>query len=276
MFDYHHHSESSVDSETPMCEICAAALDRGVDQIAFTEHVDFIPEERNTGYFDYDSYMRHVEHCRREFAGRIEILAAVEIDYCPDFEDEIERWLRGRELDFVIGSVHYIRGKGNISEPRSVEYFAGRPVEEAYAEYFDLVARSAASGLWDALGHLDLVKRYGVEQYGPFDPALFAPVVDGILSDVIRHGMALEVNTSGLRQVPEETYPGPAILKRYRELGGERVTIGSDSHDAVRTGSGIHEGLRLLREAGFDRLTGYGDREPYSVPLPSGELRPVA
>ena len=139
MIDYHHHSASSVDSITPMADICATAIQRGITEIAFTEHMDFIPEEANTGYFDYDAYMRSIAACRSRFADRLTVLAGVEIDYCPDFEAEIAAWRTGKEFDFIVGSVHYIRGSGNISEPRAQTFFNTHSVEEAYMTYFHLV-----------------------------------------------------------------------------------------------------------------------------------------
>jgi len=267
MIDYHHHSACSVDSTASMAAICEAAIARGVTEIAFTEHMDFIPEQQNTGYFAYDRYMREVAACRRRYDGRLVVLAAVEIDYCPDFEDEIAAWMHGKEFDFVVGSVHYLRGKGNISEPRAAGFFRGKDIEEAYGEYFEVVRRSAEFGLWDALGHLDLVKRYGVRRFGAFDRAAFADVIDDILHAIIRHGMALEVNASGLRQGPAETYPAPAILLRYRELGGMGLSVGSDSHAAQDVGRGVSDALRIARDLGFTSVLRFRERRSMVVPI---------
>jgi len=250
-----------------MASICEMGIARGVREIAFTEHMDFIPEEPNTGYFDYDSYMRKIERCRAALGDRIEVLAAIEVDYCPDFEDEIDRWLDGKEFDFVVGSVHYLRGQGNISEPRAADYFVGKDVRQAYAEYFDAVRKSAQFGRWDALGHLDLVKRYGVATYGAFDVEPFAGVIDDILRAVIDSGMSLEINTSGLRQGPREAYPCPDILRRYRELGGWRLTVGSDSHTERHVGAGIEEALKSAMKLGFTSIQRYRGRAGESAPI---------
>lgn len=267
MFDYHHHSANSVDSLTPMAKVCAAALARGITEIAFTEHMDFIPEESNTGYFAYDAYMAEIGTCRRRFGADLAVLAAIEIDYCPDFEDEIAAWLRGKEFDFVVGSVHYLRGRGNISEPRALRFFDGLTVEEAYEVYFDLVRRSAQFGMWDALGHLDLIKRYAVKKYGPFEPLRFAEIIDEILAILVEKGIALEINTSGMRQPPKELYPHPDVLRRYRELGGSRLTVGSDSHDERDVGRGIPDALRLVEETGFAHVERFRERRSLGVPI---------
>ena len=267
MIDYHHHSASSVDSDAPMRDICEEALRRGVTEIAFTEHVDFIPEEANTGYFQYDDYMEHIAACRREFGDDLAVLAAVEVDYCPDFEDDIARWLSGKQFDFIVGSVHYLRGLGNISEPRAVDYFAGKTEREAYARYFDLVRRSSETGMWDSLGHIDLIKRYGTDHFGAFAPEAFTEMLEPILRTVVANGMALEVNASGLRQGPREPYPGPNTLEMYHSLGGERITIGSDSHTVRHVAIGLDEVLTHAMQAGFEKILTFRDRTATEVAI---------
>lgn len=267
MYDYHHHSASSVDSDGNMTGICHAALANGITEIAFTEHMDFIPEEQNTGYFDYDGYMRRIEAARAEFDGRLVVLSGIEIDYCPDFDDEIAAWLDGKEFDIVIGAVHYIRGEGNISEPRAMDFFNGRTIDDAYGTYFDLVLQSAQTGMWDVLGHFDLIKRYGVEKWGPFHPERFQQQIDDILVTLIANGTALEINTSGLRQPPGDFYPTAGIVRRYRELGGTRLTVGSDSHCDHQTGLGIPEAYAFARDLGFHTVEQFRKRRSISTPI---------
>lgn len=270
MLDYHHHSAFSVDSIAPMGDVCARALARGIDEIAFTEHMDFIPEERNTGYFRYDAYMEGIRACRERFAGVLTIVAGIEVDYCPDFENEIAKWLEGKDFDFVIGSVHYLRGKGNISEPRATDYFDGKNEQDAYGEYFGVVLRCARSGLWDALGHIDLIKRYGTSVFGPFNYRRHLDVIDEILGAVVEERMALEINASGLRQPPGECYPSVDLLRRYREIGGERVTIGSDSHSVEHVGDGVPTAIAAAVEAGFTEVLSF--RKRLAVPVPIARM----
>jgi histidinol-phosphatase (PHP family) len=231
--------------------------------------MDFIPEERNTGYFQYEPYMDEIARCRSIYGDKLVILAAIEIDYCPDLEREIANWLDGKQFDFIVGSVHYLRGLGNISEPRAAEFFAGKTAEEAYGVYFDAVLKSARFGIWDALGHIDLVKRYGVRPYGAFDDRPFERVLDEIFATVISKGMALEINTSGLRQAPRQTYPEESLLRRYCSLGGARVTIGSDSHTAAHVGAGVAQGIDLLLDANLKSILAFRKRRGSSVPIDS-------
>jgi histidinol-phosphatase (PHP family) len=135
-------------------------------------------------------------------------------------------------------------------------------VREAYQPYLAEMRRAVESDLFDLIGHLDLVKRYGVRYYGPFAPSLFAAEVREILKLAVERGVGLEINTSGLRQAPRETYPGLEVLRWYRELGGQVLTVGSDAHSVKDLGKGIAEALGLAREAGFDAVTLFEKREP--------------
>ncbi|HQE61480.1 MAG TPA: histidinol-phosphatase [Candidatus Latescibacteria bacterium] len=267
VFDYHHHSEFSVDCTASMADICRVAVERGVSEIAFTEHMDFIPEEKNTGYFRYDAYMESIRRCREQFRDELAIVAGIEVDYCPDFENETAKWVEEREFDFVIGSVHYLRGKGNISEPRALDFFRGKTEREAYGEYWDVVLRCARFGIWETLGHIDVVKRYGTQVFGPFDETRHAEALGEILSTLVTKRIALEINTSGLRQPSAECYPSAALLRRYRELGGERITVGSDSHSVEHTGAGVLFGLRMARETGFAHVERFCRRKRSAVPI---------
>ena len=121
--------------------------------------------------------------------------------------------------------------------------------------------------MFDAIGHLDVVKRYlaphvTTAQLGAA-PELYEPV----LSAVVDAGSALEINTSGLRQEAKEIYPPPAMVRRFRELGGERITIGSDAHRADTFAWGLDMGYRVAAEAGFEALAFRRGGEPVVVPM---------
>jgi histidinol-phosphatase (PHP family) len=120
--------------------------------------------------------------------------------------------------------------------------------------------RAAQSGLGDVLGHLDLVKRFGVRHYGPFEPAAFEEEIRAVLRAAIDGGMGLEINTSGLRQSPGEPYPALAVLQWYRELGGEILTLGSDTHHVNNLGAGLAEAMTLAQVAGFRAIATFEKR----------------
>lgn len=251
--DYHIHSSRSVDSETDMEAYCRRAIELGLSELCFTEHVDFDPAEANTGYFDHKRYQREIRANRERFGDRLVIRSGAEIDYNHRFEEDIAAFLANTAFDFVLGSVHYLDGF-NVSEPRSVEYFKDREILRAYGRYFEEVQQCVDFGLFDVLGHLDLVKRYGVDFYGPFELGSFTEQIKRILETVVNTGMGVEINTSGIRQHPQETYPGLEVLKMYKWLGGQILTVGSDAHTADDLAKDIRVGLEQARQAGFETV----------------------
>jgi histidinol-phosphatase (PHP family) len=271
LLDYHLHSTCSVDGISTIAQYCRRAAEQGFIEIGFCEHVDFDLRDDSYGFFDYALFRRQIEGQRERYGDSLTIRAAIEVTYQASLEEEIRGFLRGKEVDYVIGSVHLVedgREWAMISEEGKCErYFAQRSVCEAYQLYFAEVRRAVESSLFDFIGHLDLAKRYGVRYYGPFDLSLFAAEVRQILRLAVEREAGLEINTSGLRQAPHETYPGLEVLRWYRELGGRILTIGSDAHSAKDLGKGISDALGLAREAGFEAVTLFEKREPQRLSI---------
>ncbi|MCX6344728.1 MAG: histidinol-phosphatase [Armatimonadetes bacterium] len=258
MIDYHLHSERSHDASGRVLDTCQAAYERGFSEICFTEHVDFDPTEEYCGYFDYDLYKRQIEDAREVYSGRLEVGFGAEVDFQAKYSSEIRAFLDGKEFDYVIGAVHYVNG---ILLERHRDYFSGKNAQEAYTPYFENTLAAIETGLFDAIAHLDLCKRHGVNYFGQFDPAPFACIIDKALEAIIARGMSLEINTSGLRQAANDIYPCQAILERYYALGGRNITIGSDSHSIGNVGFGIADGLAAARCIGFSEISAYRLRE---------------
>lgn len=266
MFDYHLHSTCSVDGISTIAQYCHRAAGQKFIEIGFCEHADFDPRDRGCGFFDYALFRRQIEAQRKRYGDSLTIRAALEVTYQASLEEEIQRFLKGKELDYIVGSVHLVEDGQEWAmvseEGRCERYFARRSAREAYQPYFAEVHKAVGSGLFDFIGHLDLVKRYGVRYYGPFDLSLFAAEVREILKLAVKRGVGLEINASGLRQAPHETYPGLEALRWYRELGGRILTVGSDAHSVKDLGKGIAEALDLAREAGFEAITLFEKRKP--------------
>ena len=268
LVDYHLHSTCSVDGFSSIADYCQRASELGFVEIGFCEHADFDPRDWGYDYFDYPAFRRQIETQRERFGRSLSVRAAVEVTYQASKEQEIALFLADKRLDYVIGSVHLVEDAASltadwamISEAEGCKhYFEQRTVQAAYRPYFAELRRAAASGLFDVIGHFDLVKRYGVSYYGPFDPAAFAYGIHDILKLMVDKGVGLEINTSGLRQPPRETFPGLAVLKRYRQLGGEILTVGSDAHSAADLGRGIAQAVALARQAGFRAVALFDER----------------
>ena len=239
MLDYHVHSTCSGDGKASIDEMCARAVELGIREIAFTEHVVYNPADVCFGRFDLDRYRSEIDAARRKF----DLTILTGIEFCDPHVYPSELAIaRTWGLDIIMGSVHWV-GDAMIS----VDSFAGLDVMETYHRYFDEVLKAVQTGGFDVLAHFDLVKRFGARHVGPFRLQPFKGQVTAILEVMIERKIALELNTSGLRQPCGEMFPGRETLELYRKLGGRLVTIGSDSHRVEQLGYGLKEGLSLLR-----------------------------
>ena len=272
MFDYHVHSQFSVDCETPMRASCEAAIAAGVTEIAFTDHLDHEPADPGFGYYQPEAYFRAIEAMRDEYAGRLRVLAGVEVDFNERIAPRVERFLEqwGAEYDVVIGSVHYTDA-GELIFPR---YFTGRTLDDIIRPYYRQVLLAAETGWFDTLGHLDLPKRYApAATHGTYDPLAFRDLLAPIFAALIARGRSFEINTSGLRQTPRTSMPGPAIVRWYVEAGGRLITTGSDSHVAETIGAGLPRTLAMLPLCGITEISSFSRRQRRQVPI--HELEPA-
>ena len=266
--DSHLHTVRSPDANAMLEAYCVLAVERGIAELAITDHVDFDPSMPAYGFSSFADRERDVREAAARWADRgLAIRFGVEITYERAYEDEIRGWLRRHPHDYAIGSVH-VSAESPYKVSNVAGFVAGRSLPDIVAPYFDEVIGAARSGLFDTIGHLDFVKRYLVPHVLPAQLAAAPELYEPVLHALVESGTALEVNAAGLRQLPRETYPSPAIVARYRELGGRHVTIGSDAHRTEWFAYGLAEAYRHAADAGFDELTFRrgGDRE--TVPLP--------
>ncbi len=270
LVDLHVHSTCSIDGASMIEEYAAQAQGLGLTEVGFCEHVDLDKRDRGYGYLDPERYDAEMEAARAGGRG-VALRQGVEITYQSSLEKALGAWLAGHPWDYVVASVHlldYADGWAIISEPEAMgAYFASHTERQAYGPYFVELLRAVQSGMGDVLGHLDLVKRYGIRQYGPLDPAAFEEEIREVLGAAAQRGMGLEVNTSGLRQSPGETYPGLTVLRWFREMGGEIITIGSDAHHVDDLGNGIAQAQAMAQEAGFRAMATFEERRVRWVDL---------
>ena len=267
MFDYHVHTTFSVDCNTPIEASCQAAIDHGVTEIAFTDHVDYQPADPGFGFYRPGEYLGEIERMRSQFGDRLTILAGAEVDYHDDTRDVVERFIAewGGKYDFVIGSVHY----GHAGEIIFPEYFDGKTLDDVFDPYFSQIERAIQSGWFDTIGHLDIPKRYMPGTHRIYDPTSYRERLTALFEQFIQNDMAFEINTSGIRQRPKTSMPGPAIVRWYMEAGGKRITTGTDSHAAQTVGSGIPRTLEMLQICGIESVLSFRKRDSRFVPIQS-------
>jgi histidinol-phosphatase (PHP family) len=252
--DAHVHTDLSPDADVTIDAWAAEAVERGIAEIAITDHVDFVPGTPAFSFATFDERERTAREAAERWAPHgLAIRFGVEITYDRAHEQEIREHLARHAYDYVIGSVH-VYTDSPFHERRVAAWTAGRPLAEIVGPYFDEVLDAIRSGLFDTIGHLDVVKRYLAPHVLPAQLAAAPELYEPLLVALVETGAALEVNTSGLRQAPGETYPAQPIVERYRVLGGTRVVAGSDAHRSGSFTAGLEAGYGVVAAAGFEQL----------------------
>ena len=232
----------------------AQAFERGIPEIALTDHLDFMPGAPAYEYADYPRRELLIRDLQERWAGKVTIRFGVELTYESRFEDAIREHLHTHSYDYTIGSVHAV-ADGPYARPRISSFVAGKTLAAAVAPYFAEVVASIRSDLFDTIGHLDQCKRWLLPWFPASAYAAAPELYEPVLAALVDSGSALEVNTSGLRYPERETYPAAWVVARYRELGGRQVTVGSDAHMPNSFAFGLEEACEIVAAAGFDRLT---------------------
>jgi histidinol-phosphatase (PHP family) len=263
--DFHIHTRFSCDCEESMEAMARAAVAEGIPQIGFSDHFDPIPLDNCHDYFQPDVWWSALEACRSLFGSTLRIQAAVEIGEPHLYSEETDELLGRYSWDYALGSLHWVDEQ---------IIFGGRyfeqPPEGAYKRYFQELQKMVAQADFDILAHMDVVKRYGYDTYGGFDPTHYEGELRAVLSTVAERGKAIEVNTSTLRRPVGETSPGSTILRWFHEEGGRHVTLGSDAHHTEHVGFGLQHALNNVKSAGFTQLTGFDQRKPYLFEIENG------
>ncbi len=265
--DFHVHTSFSVDSKAPAREQIDAAIALGMKEICITDHHDY-----GTGGMchkdytvDIPSYFQALESLREEYRGRIHVRSGIELGLMLREQTYLEDLVKTIPADFIIGSNHFIDGYDVYD--RNFYHDCGSE-QAAYFRFLESsLARIRALDCFDSLGHLDYVVRYGPTKNTNYRPADYMDVIDEILRTLISKGKALECNTAGFKYGLGHLHPYEEILKRYRELGGELLTIGSDGHRPQEVGGYFNEAGEILKSCGFRYYTVYHARKPEFLPL---------
>ena len=270
--DHHIHSSCSPDAEDSMQDMAMACGERGVTTVCFTDHCDMDDYRSGAPDPDAEGLWRRSLDAYRETLGVIpsglDLRIGVELGEMNHDPARAAALLASApELDFVLASVHNLRN--------TPDFYALRYESEAHCRsllhlYLAELTEVAAMEGYDNLSHIGYAKRYMLRAgYRVFvEDAEYEEELRQLLRTVIQNGKGIEVNTSGLRHPAiEETIPTPQILKIYKELGGERLTVGSDAHRTVDAGRGVVHTFDMLRELGFRYVCAYRRREPEFITL---------
>ncbi len=256
MFDYHLHSSVSFDSESSAESIALAAKEKGLREICFTDHCDY-NSDRNKQHYPIDLSEYESAYGSLEIPG-ITIKKGFEFGLTDWNRPELEKMLKSRAFDFVIGSVHFVDG----ADPYDLEYWQGKTERQAYLGYLERILECIKiHDDFDVLGHLTYVSR---SVYNPTKNLLeyrdYNEICDEIFKILIKKDKGIEINTSG-KNTLGVLLPSQEFVKRYHELGGKIITVGSDAHNPTRVGEHIEDALALAKEV-FGYVCTFNNREP--------------
>jgi len=262
--DFHLHSSFSGDSTAPMEDMILKGIDSGLSTMCFTEHLDMDyvysrPEDEGMFELNTDSYLCELAKLREKYAGKIRLLFGVELGIQPHLKRELAVYAKSYDFDFIIASSHLC----NRKDPYYPPFYEGRSDTEAYREYFSSILDNLkAFDNFDVYGHLDYVIRYGKTKDENYRYSDYSDILDKILETLIEREKGIEINTGAISYGLKELNPCTDILKKYRALGGEIVTAGSDAHEPSAIARGFSRAAEILTDCGFRYYATFEKRTP--------------
>lgn len=267
--DSHMHTRFSSDSEASVESMLDAAAAAGLSSVCITDHLDldYPPDEEFGAHpflFDIDEYVQELTSLRERYKDKIEVRIGVEIGLQEHLGPAYQELINRYPFDFIIGSLHLVCGE----DPYYGRIFRGKTDAEVYREAFrETLGNLEKTEDFDVLGHLDYVVRYGKHQAEEYTYAAFADEIDAVLRKLIDMGKGLELNMAGMKYGLGFANPHPDVLKRYRELGGEIVTVGADAHKPEHIAYDFHLVPDILEVCGFRYYTEFRNRKPVFIPV---------
>ncbi|MFV0254799.1 MAG: histidinol-phosphatase HisJ family protein [Erysipelotrichaceae bacterium] len=248
--DYHIHSNFSIDSKELMENYCLRALELNIDEICFSEHIDHgIEDCNNPGQYQVTNlpkYFKKIKELQQKYQGKLIIKIGIEFGAQLHNLELFRKDFYNYDFDFVLLSVHQIDNK----ELWINQYQNGKSQAQYNEGYYSYLLELVKSyDEYNCLAHLDLIRRYDKE--GEYHSEQCYKIIKEILKIVIAKGKGIELNTSSFHYKLADFMPDLRIWQMYKELGGEIITIGSDSHKAERLADHFEVGFKMLKQIGF-------------------------
>ncbi|MBN1258590.1 histidinol-phosphatase HisJ family protein [Candidatus Peregrinibacteria bacterium] len=268
LIDYHIHNHFSPDSESETEKIAAKAVERGMKEICITNHGETFLKDGGRETFTVEEAVKRFSACRKEIAEtqkafpNLPIRFGAEIEYKKEWLPLLKTFVDKMDFDFIIGSHHIVDGVVISSHHFAADLFSRAGEKEAYAGYFEGLLKMVEWGHFDAVGHFDIIKKYGHQFYGPFRPKKYKPEIMAVLLMMKDKGIGIELNANCLRDKCKELFPHPDILKWCLKIGIENYTMGSDGHEWQNTGLNIKEALQIAKDVGIPAISTYIKRRP--------------
>lgn len=299
--DSHLHTDFSADSSSPMEEMVNQAIKLGLFSICFTEHMDygFPPENGREFVFDISDYLERISTLRAKVnsisgyynkpsmsytdntdANKskqiLKIRQGIELGLKPELAECHNKLTNKYPFDFIIGSTHLVNGK----DPYYNSFWENISEKQGICDYYETTLKNILSNTdFDVYGHIDYILRYtpfmkqlvknkkNTEKYYNDCISYTGELITEILKKLIENGKGIEINSSGLKYGLRYPHPHTWVLKRYRELGGEIITVGSDAHSPNQMAYGFSDIFKILINCGFSYYAVYENRTPFFIKL---------
>jgi len=259
--DYHMHTNYSSDSDADMESMILSAISKGLNEIAITDHVDY-----NAKYEppNYDILINKFNIMKEKYKSKISMILGVEVGLENQLSEAINKFMNSYSFDFIIGSSHEVCQKDLYFD----DFFDGMDKKTAYTLYFtEMLKNINTFDRFCVYGHIDFISRYGIYGDNSLKYNDYKDIIDEILTALINKDKGIEINTSGYRYKLNQTYPQYSILKRYKELGGKIITIGSDAHTPDYIADHFSVAYEMLERAGFKYISRFKNLEPIFTPI---------
>lgn len=262
LYDCHVHSKFSGDSEMPVEIACETAIRNRLDGITFTDHLDYdFPNYQDCFNIDFEKYSVEMEEAKNKYASRLKVLKGIEIGIQPHVIEKTIKVVESYDFDYVLASVHILDGM----DPYDKNFYDNKEQKAVYERYLKQILFMVNNiSNYDNIGHPEFIIRYAPYQDRAMKYTDFADIFDAIFKKIIADGKGMEVNTGSFKNFPNRITPAYDInvLKRYRELGGEIVSLASDAHFEEYIGFRFDEFSSLLLAAGFKYAVHFEGRKP--------------
>ncbi|GAB6991888.1 histidinol-phosphatase HisJ [Paenibacillus pini] len=269
--DYHTHHVRCGHAVGQLEEYVRQGIEIGLDQLGLSDHMPLLHVDPATYYPEMAMPMselpRYVEEClelKEKYRDQIDIRVGLEGDYIEGYEEDIRKIVESYPWDYVIGSVHFL-GEWDITDHRQVHGWEGKDILGVYKIYYDAVQKAAASGFYDSMGHVDVIKRFGYRPNAT-QTAEVEELENATLASIAKSGVAMELNASGLSKPCAEMFPSNRMLREAHQLGIP-LTLGSDAHHPLKLGENLDQARLALWNAGFRELATFKERKRIMVPF---------
>lgn len=265
MMDLHNHSSFSLDSKSPMEENVKSAIEKKLDYIAITDHLDLIsPDNDYRDILDIEGYFKEHFKLKEKYSEEIEILSAIEAGMDENLSESYEDILEDRGYDFIIGSIHSIKGEDLIEG----NFYRRYKTDDFYKLYYSHMQKMVEeNSFFNVLGHIDYIDRYfpnkeeilPIENYFEYIKPMFKSLIDRF--------KGIEINTASFRKGLDYYHPKTKALQLYKSLGGEIITLGSDGHVSEDIGFRVYDAIDMLKEEGFSKVYIFKKGKPIEIEI---------